>query len=117
MKICPIIAKGAIGGIASRHAHSLPNMAYKVFPIWNISDRYVRHGDQSKVKQGIVNDITHYSAGYSIDEEAKRMRAFEDWGHVMTANDLYEREIDGVVLRDLIWNWIDGNGRTSHIDH
>ena len=76
-----------------------------------------RHGDQSKVKQGIVSDITHYGAGYSIDAEAKRIRGCEDWGHVMTANDLYEREIDGVVLRDLIWNWIDGDGKTSHIDH
>jgi hypothetical protein len=89
----------------------------KVFPIWNIGDRYARHGDQSKVKQGIVNDITHYGAGYSIDAEAKRISGFEDWGHVMTANELYESEIDGVVLRDLIWNWIDGNGRTSHVDH
>ena len=89
----------------------------KVFPIWNIGDRYARHGDQSKVKQGIVSDITHYGAGYSIDAEAKRISGFEDWGHVMTANELYESEIDGVVLRDLIWNWIDGNGRTSHVDH
>ena len=42
---------------------------------------------------------------------------FEEWGHVMTANDLYTQEIGGVVLRALIWNWIDGKGQTTHINH
>ena len=89
----------------------------KVFPIWNIGDRYARHGDQTRVKQGIVSDVKHYGAGYSIDAEAKQIKGFEEWGHVMTANDLYEKKINGVVLRELIWNWIDGNGKTTHIDH
>ena len=89
----------------------------KVFPIWNIGDRYARHGDQNKVKQGIISDIKHYGAGYSIDAEAKQIHGFEEWGHVMTANDLYEKQIDGVVLRQLIWNWIVGKGKTTHIDH
>ena len=89
----------------------------KVFPIWNIGDNYGRHGDQKKVKEGIISDIQHYGAGYSIDAKAKKIKGFEEWGHVMTANELYRQEIDGVVLRDLIWNWIDGKGKTSHIDH
>ena len=25
--------------------------------------------------------------------------------------------MDGVVLRALIWNWIDGKGQTTHINH
>ena len=89
----------------------------KVFPIWNIGDHYARHGDQARVKAGIISDIEHYGAGYSIDAKAKRIMGFEEWGHVMTANDLYTQEIDGVVLRTLIRNWIDGKGQTTHINH
>jgi len=89
----------------------------KVFPIWNIGDNYARHGDQARVKDGIISDIEHYGAGYSIDARAKQIKGFEEWGHVLTANDLYETPIDGVVLRELIWNWIDGTGQTMHIDH
>jgi hypothetical protein len=89
----------------------------KVFPIWNIGDNYARHGDQNKVKAGIISDIEHYGAGYSIDAKAKQIKGFEEWGHVMTANELYEKQIDGVVLRELIWDWIDGKAKTTHIDH
>ena len=50
----------------------------KVFPIWNIGDRYARHGDQARVKAGIISDIEHYGAGYSIDAKAKRIMGFEE---------------------------------------
>lgn len=88
-----------------------------VFPIWNIGDSYGRHGDQDQLKKAIISDIKHYGAGYSIDAKAKQIKGFEEWGHVLTANELYWQNIDGVILRDLIWNWLNGQRQTEHISH
>jgi len=44
-----------------------------------------------------------------------KLKGFEDWGHVMTANDLYYKKFDGNSLQDLIWNWINGSGPTKYI--
>ena len=79
----------------------------KVFPIWNIGDHYASPNRQA-TRQAIFNDITGYQAGFTMDAEKRQVRSFEDWGHVMTANDLYTKEFDGVTLQDVIWNWLEG---------
>ena len=69
----------------------------------------------NKVRQSIKNDADYYQAGFSINAEKMKLKAFEDWGHVMTANELYYQKFDGNSLQDLIWNWINGSGSTVYI--
>ena len=85
-----------------------------VFFIWNIGDPYIK-GDMNKVRQSIKNDADYYQAGFSVNAEKMKLKAFEDWGHVMTANELYYQKFDGNSLQDLIWNWINGSGSTVYI--
>lgn len=98
-------------------AHCFPSRAHfeakgltRVFPIWNMGDRYNANGDQQAVRRATHADIRHYGAGLSIDARRRQMKGFEDdnWGHVMTANDLYDQEIEGMSVKQLIHNWIDG---------
>lgn len=83
--------------------HGLTN----IFPIWNIGDRYAR-GDRGAVRASTFSHIRHYQAGFSMDAEKRDVRGFEEWGHVMTANDLYSVTYEGVSVQDIIWNWIEG---------
>ena len=88
----------------------------KIFFIWNIGDPYIK-GDLNKVRQSINDDAEHYQAGFSVNAEKMKLNAFENWGHVMTANDLYYQKFDGNSLQDLIWNWINGSGPTKYINN
>ena len=58
-----------------------------------------------------------YNLGFSVNAEKMKLKGFEDWGHVMTANDLYYKKFDGNSLQDLIWNWINGSGPTKYINN
>ncbi len=87
-----------------------------IFFIWNIGDPYIK-GDLEMVRQSIKKDSDYYNAGFSVNAEQKKMKAFENWGHVMTANDLYFKDFDGITLQKLIWNWINGSGQTSYINN
>ncbi len=87
-----------------------------VFFIWNIGDPYIK-GDLNRVRKSIKEDSEYYQAGFSVNAEKMKLKAFEDWGHVMTANDLYYKEFEGVTLQKLIWNWINGSGKTSYINN
>ena len=88
----------------------------KVFPIWNIGDPYIK-GDMNKVKKSIKSDIKAYGAGFSIDAEALKVKGFEHWGHVITANKHYTQKFDGVSVKMLIDNWMAGSGQMSLVKH
>ena len=47
----------------------------------------------------------------------KKIKGNVEWGHVMTATDLYYEKFDGNSLQDLIWNWINGSGPTKYINN
>lgn len=87
-----------------------------IFFIWNIGDPYIR-GDLNKVRKSISEDSDLYNSGFSVNAEKMKLKGFEDWGHVMTANDLYYKKFDGNSLQDLIWNWINGSGPTKYINN
>ena len=87
-----------------------------IFFIWNIGDPYIR-GDINKVRKSISEDSDLYNSGFSVNAEKMKLKGFEDWGHVMTANDLYYKKFDGISLQDLIWNWINGSGSTKYINN
>ena len=87
-----------------------------IFFIWNIGDPYIR-GDLNKVRKSISEDSNLYNSGFSVNAEKMKLKGFEDWGHVMTANDLYYKKFDGNSLQDLIWNWINGSGPTKYINN
>ena len=86
----------------------------KIFPIWNIGDRYAAK-DRDKTRKATFADITYYDAGFTMDAEMRGIKGFEEWGHVMTANALYTTFIEGVRVRDLIWNWVEGTSPTLAI--
>ena len=105
-------------------AHCFPSRSHfekmgirNVFPIWNIGDSYNRHGDQAVVRASTHDDIKFYGAGFSIDAKKRNAVGFEgnNFGHVMTGNKLYSRTFDGVTVRDMIWNWIEGRTPAMHI--
>ena len=87
-------------------AHFDKNGLTDIFPIWNIGDRYAR-GDRQAVRKSTFSDITHYQAGFTMDAEKRDVKGFEEWGHVMTANDLYTMPFEGQTLQRLIWNWVE----------
>ena len=87
-----------------------------IFLIWNIGDPYIK-GDITKVKNSIVSDVNYYEAGFSVNAEKMKLKAFEEWGHVMTANDLYYEDFDGISLQELIWNWINSSGQSKYVKH
>ncbi len=92
------------------------NNLNKIFFIWNIGDPYIK-GDLSKVRQSIKEDSNFYNSGFSINAEERKLKGNVEWGHVMTATDLYYQDFDGVSLQKLIWNWINGSGKTSYINN
>ena len=87
-----------------------------IFFIWNIGDPYIK-GDIVNVKKSIISDVNYYKAGFSVNAEKMNLKAFEEWGHVMTANDLYYKKFDGISLQELIWNWINNSGQSNYINH
>ena len=87
-----------------------------VFPIWNIGDPYIK-GDMGKVKKSIISDIKYYDAGFTIDAKAMKIKGFEEWGHVITANKHYTQKFDGVSVKMLIENWLDNSGQTLLVKH
>ena len=87
-----------------------------VFPIWNLGDPYIK-GDMGKVKKSISSDIKYYEAGFSINAEALKVKGFEQWGHVITANKHYTQKFDGVSVKMLIDNWMAGSGQMSLVKH
>ncbi len=92
------------------------NNLNKIFFIWNIGDPYIK-GDLNKVRQSIKEDSNFYNAGFSINAEKRKLKGNVEWGHVMTATDLYYQKFDGNSLQDLIWNWINGSGPTKYINN
>jgi hypothetical protein len=92
------------------------NNLNKIFFIWNIGDPYIK-GDLSKVRQSIKEDSNFYNSGFSINAEKRKLKGNVEWGHVMTATDLYYQDFDGTSLQKLIWNWINGSGKTSYINN
>ena len=92
------------------------NNLKNIFFIWNIGDPYIK-GDLNKVRQSINDDAEYYQAGFSINAEKRKLKGNVEWGHVMTATDLYYEKFDGNSLQDLIWNWINGSGPTKYINN
>jgi hypothetical protein len=92
------------------------NNLNKIFFIWNIGDPYIM-GDLNRVKQSITEDSNFYNAGFSINAEKRKLKGNVEWGHVMTATDLYYKKFDDNSLQDLIWNWINGSGPTKYINN
>ncbi|MDA9713875.1 pectinacetylesterase family protein [Alphaproteobacteria bacterium] len=92
------------------------NNLNNVFFIWNIGDPYMK-GNLDKVKQSINEDSLFYNAGFSINAEERKLKGNIEWGHVMTATDLYYKDFDGTSLQKLIWNWINGSGETIYINN
>ena len=92
------------------------NNLNNIFFIWNIGDPYIK-GDLNKVRQSITEDSNFYNAGFSINAEKRKLKGNVEWGHVMTATDLYYEKFDGNSLQDLIWNWINGSGPTQYINN
>ena len=92
------------------------NNLNKIFFIWNIGDPYMK-GDLNKVRQSIKEDATFYGSGFSINAEERKLKGNIEWGHVMTATDLYYRDFDDISLQQLIWNWLNGSGKTSYINN
>ena len=74
-------------------------------------------GNLDKVRQSINEDINFYNAGFSINAEERKLKGNIEWGHVMTATDLYFKDFDGLSLQQLIWNWINGSGKTIYINN
>ena len=74
-------------------------------------------GDLNKVRQSINDDAEYYQAGFSINAEKRKLKGNVEWGHVMTATDLYYKKFDGNSLQDLIWNWINGSRPTKYINN
>ena len=72
---------------------------------------------EGKLRQSIKEDSNFYNAGFSINAEKRKLKGNVEWGHVMTATDLYYKEFDGNSLQDLIWNWINGSGTTKYINN
>ena len=92
------------------------NNLNNVFFIWNIGDPYMK-GKLDKVRQSINEDATFYNAGFSINAEERKLKGNIEWGHVMTATDLYYKDFEGTSLQKLIWNWINGSGKTIYINN
>ena len=92
------------------------NNLSKIFFIWNIGDPYIK-GDLNKVRQSIAEDSNFYNSGFSINAEERKLKGNVEWGHVMTATDLYYQDFDDTSLQKLIWNWINGTGKTSYINN
>ena len=92
------------------------NNLNNVFFIWNIGDPYMK-GNLSKNRKSIIEDSTFYNAGFSINAEERKLKGNVEWGHVMTATDLYFKDFDGLSLQQLIWNWINGSGKTIYINN
>ncbi len=92
------------------------NNLNNVFFIWNIGDPYMK-GNLDKVRQSINEDATFYNAGFSINAEERKLKGNIEWGHVMTATDLYYKDFEGTSLQKLIWNWINGSGKTIYINN
>ena len=92
------------------------NNLNNVFFIWNIGDPYMK-GNLDKVRQSINEDATFYNAGFSINAEQRKLKGNIEWGHVMTATDLYYKDFEGTSLQKLIWNWINGSGKTIYINN
>ena len=92
------------------------NNLNNVFFIWNIGDPYMK-GNLDKVKQSINEDSIFYNAGFSINAEERKLKGNIEWGHVMTATDLYYKDFEGTSLQKLIWNWINGSGKTIYINN
>ena len=49
--------------------------------------------------------------------EERKLKGNIEWGHVMTATDLYYKDFEGTSLQKLIWNWINGSGKTIYINN
>ena len=92
------------------------NNLNNVFFIWNIGDPYMK-GNLDKVRQSINEDATFYNAGFSINAEERKLKGNIEWGHVMTATDLYYKDFEGTSLQKLIWNWINGSGKTIYVNN
>ena len=92
------------------------NNLNNVFFIWNIGDPYMK-GNLDKVRQSINEDSIFYNAGFSINAEERKLKGNIEWGHVMTATDLYYKDFEGTSLQKLIWNWINGSGKTIYINN
>ena len=92
------------------------NNLNNIFFIWNIGDPYMK-GNLDKVKQSINEDSIFYNAGFSINAEERKLKGNIEWGHVMTATDLYYKDFEGTSLQKLIWNWINGSGKTIYINN
>ena len=69
------------------------NNLNNVFFIWNIGDPYMK-GNLDKVRQSINEDATFYNAGFSINAEERKLKGNIEWGHVMTATDLYYKDFE-----------------------
>ena len=75
-------------------------------------------GDKSGVAEAIKADLTAYGAGFSIDVDKVAIEDFE--GHVMTSRgDLYNnhRFDNGITLRQLVDNWVNGLGNSLYIGY
>ena len=81
-----------------------------VFPIWNKGDRHAEYGSNPKMRKYTHEDIDYYGAGFSVDAKKRQLKGFEEnnWGHVMTVNDLYHRKVEGLSVAQLIGNWVEG---------
>ncbi len=92
------------------------NNLNNIFFIWNIGDPYMK-GNLDKVRQSINEDSIFYNAGFSINAEERKLKGNIEWGHVMTATNLYYKDFEGTSLQKLIWNWINGSGKTIYINN
>ena len=111
--------------VAEKSSRCLPNRQLlndfgidDVFVIWNLGDPYNRMiGDKSGVAEAIRADLTAYGAGFSIDVDKNAIEGFD--GHVMTTRQrLYNHRFDnGITLRQLVGNWVNGLGNSLYIGY
>ena len=82
-----------------------------------VFENVLSKNDLNKVRKSIIEDSNFYNAGFSINAEKRKLKGNVEWGHVMTATDLYYEKFDGNSLQDLIWNWINDSGPTKYINN
>lgn len=90
----------------------------KVFIIWNLGYVYQNPVGRSELMAAIPEDLRFYGAGFSVDSTITKLNTISSGGHVMTVKDSsYSQPQDGVVLKDLIENWLNGAEPSMHIGY